>query len=192
MRLNRDARRRRMSQLPEMVLRRQALCAAEARIIQASWFFMARTSIGSIDGGLASISSARAIKAFAMLPPRCAWRSSSLLKASKTPKVVGDNLRANQIGVVASRLVISRPAVRKSAKACSIPGLASSRTKKACVIIFVLQCLREGFHAVSHTVQTECVGEYCLNRQFWYQSSHANFCPRARGGVRHRSHHRAR
>jgi hypothetical protein len=34
-----------------------------------------------------------------MLPARCAWRSSSLVKASKTPNVVGESLRANQIGV---------------------------------------------------------------------------------------------
>jgi hypothetical protein len=35
------------------------------------------------DGGLASISSTRDIRALAMLPPRCAWRSSTLAKASK-------------------------------------------------------------------------------------------------------------
>jgi hypothetical protein len=44
--------------------------------------------------------------------------------------------RANQTGVVASRPAISRPAARKSATACSFPGLASSRTNKAFLIIF--------------------------------------------------------
>jgi len=50
-------------------------------------------STGSTDGGLASISSTRDIRALAMLPARCARRSSSLAKASKTPKVVGESWR---------------------------------------------------------------------------------------------------
>src|SRR5712671_2661647 len=97
-------------------------------------------STGSTDGGLASISSTRDIRALAMLPARCAWRSSSLAKASKTPNVVGESWRANQIGVVASRFVISTPAARKSATAFSLPGLASSRTNNPhLIVIFLLQ-----------------------------------------------------
>jgi hypothetical protein len=47
---------------------------------------------------------------------------------------LGESWRANQIGVVASRFVSSRPAARKSAAACSLPGLASSRTNNPRVI----------------------------------------------------------
>src|SRR5580692_9236417 len=101
-------------------------------------------STGSTEGGLASISSTRDIRALAMLPARCALRSSSLAKASKTPKVVGESLRANQIGVVASRFVSSTPAARKSATACSLPGLASSRTNNPHLIIFGLHWLLGG------------------------------------------------
>src|ERR1700691_1476963 len=74
-----------------------------------------------------------------MLPARCAWRSSSLANASNTPNVVGESFRANQIGVVVSRFVISTPAARKSATACSLPGLASSRTNNPhLIVIFIL------------------------------------------------------
>jgi hypothetical protein len=37
-----------------------------------------------------------------MGPFRWAWRSASVAKASKMPKVVGDSRRANQMGVVTS------------------------------------------------------------------------------------------
>jgi hypothetical protein len=67
-------------------------------------------STSSTDGGLASISSTLDIRALAMLPARCAWRSSSRAKASKTPNAVGESWRANQVGVAASRFVRSRPA----------------------------------------------------------------------------------
>jgi hypothetical protein len=45
-------------------------------------------------------------------------------KGVEDTDVVGESLRANQIGVPASRFVISTPAARKSATACSLPGLA--------------------------------------------------------------------
>jgi hypothetical protein len=51
-------------------------------------------------------------------------------------------LRANQIGVVASRFVISTPSARKSATACSLPGLASSRTNNPhLIVIFLLHSM---------------------------------------------------
>lgn len=80
---------------------------------------------GGLPGGYRASAGYSAIRAFAMGPARCALRPASSWKASKTPNVLFDRRRANQIGVVVSWRASVRPWARKSATTCSLPGLAS-------------------------------------------------------------------
>src|SRR5882762_4921110 len=149
---------------------------------------MPRISTGSTDGGLASISSTLDIRDLAMLPARCACRSSSLAKASKTPNVVGESWSANQIGVVASRFVNSRPAARKSATACSLPCLASSRTNSPCVII--ISSPFDGYEALqsAQNLRGEPLWAYWQDCHFCYHSRHSHTCSRLASGLESRTY----
>ena len=101
-----------------------------------------RFGIRKLTGGNAVAFNGEAGYQAKLLHPGLQFKLWPLYDVTRHPMV---QIPANQIGVVASRLVISIPVVRKSATACSFPGLASSRTKNACLIIFVLQYPPEGF-----------------------------------------------
>ena len=91
----------------------------------------ASNSTCSMTGGFARSALALAINAFAISPERCAWRPESSLKVSKMPKVDGPIFSANHSTVPGSASARGNALFRKFSTSASLPGLASTRAKRA-------------------------------------------------------------
>ncbi len=101
----------------------------------------ARTSSCPIFGGCAKSSGAFAVSAAATLPDRCAFRPDSSVKTSKMPNEPGPMRIANHAVVPCSSSTIGSPSRRNSSTAASLPGFASSRTKRPTVTVSVVLIL---------------------------------------------------
>src|SRR5437763_7432520 len=95
----------------------------------------ANTSAFSIFGGSASSSGAFSMSALATFPDRCASRPASSGNASKMAKVLGPSRMPNQAVVAGSCATKPCPSRRNLATSFSLPGLASSLTNSALVVM---------------------------------------------------------
>ncbi|OAB29467.1 hypothetical protein [Flavobacterium fryxellicola] len=102
------------------------------------FYFTANNSKNSITGPLDSNATAFAIRASAILPARCAFRTSSVSKVSKIPNVEAPICHPYQFTVSGSSNTNGNALFKNAATSSSFPDLASNRANKAYFSIIVI------------------------------------------------------